>query len=315
MAKTEENDGYGTSEHAYLERAKQMLNDGRKPQLFYAALELRCCIESRQDTYVQAQKQYARSIPRSWQIGPKARTLEQFFNSRRLAKLTFSHSDLDQPVIVYYSPVTADLNKSAKQLGDYLHAKALFHAADDPWWSDFRDRLINIYRMAWVACRGELICPPLISRKDPTRALQTNLTMEARPHLQHFIDTMREGRTFSVAVEYPSFPRKNGFVTCERAASATRLSWLDRWLEWCLLPVSSRTGLSCCRPRQAATEPGRGLPTTLMRGSRGRWRHAGRTQSLLPGQAVPPRRYGVHRFRPWQRTIDTRQAASPPAPE
>jgi hypothetical protein len=157
-------DEYSISAQAYLERARARLAENSNLALFYAAFELRCCIEARQDSYVEAQKRYLSSIPQSYKIGKKAKELNKIFNRDLIAEIVFEF-DNAQPITLYYTPVTTYLHNEAEKLGELLHCKQQYHAASNQWWDGTRDRLLKMYRGAWVCCRGNLLSPLMVDRK------------------------------------------------------------------------------------------------------------------------------------------------------
>lgn len=53
---------YWVGARSYLERAKARLEDATHVSLFYAAYEIRCAVEARQDEYLKAQEQYAKNV-------------------------------------------------------------------------------------------------------------------------------------------------------------------------------------------------------------------------------------------------------------
>jgi hypothetical protein len=77
--------------------------------------------------------------------------------------MTFVFADIPE-IVLYYTPVTSDLHTAAEKLGDLLHVLENRHPLDDPWWDATKQRLIKLYRGAWVACQGDLVCPPLLNK-------------------------------------------------------------------------------------------------------------------------------------------------------
>lgn len=97
---------YDSSPHGYLARAKLRLCEGTPEALFYAAFELRCCVESRQDWYANAMEHLRVKI-RPWKITETAKRLESVFDSQKIAYLIFGPPDEDK-FHLYYTPVTKD---------------------------------------------------------------------------------------------------------------------------------------------------------------------------------------------------------------
>jgi hypothetical protein len=192
---------YGIGSASYLARAKSRLEQREPASLFYAALELRCCVEARQDEYLEAQKRYRRSLPRSWQIGKKARELDSIFAQDRISEVTFSRDGIPS-ITGFHIPIQRPLVKKAEGLGDYLHAKQKFHSAGDAWWSELEALLKEIYRGVWYCCRGILLCPPFL-HEDGTTSVAFEYADPMPPHWERYREP---GTQIVVKVEYPSGP-------------------------------------------------------------------------------------------------------------
>lgn len=189
---------YGVSARDYLARARLNLASDQLPSLFYAAFELRCCVEARQDLYLEAQRKYRRSLPRSWQLKPKSRELDRIFASNRIAKITV-HFDDSIASTFHYVPVSTSLLKAAQKLGDDLHCKQRHHDPSHPWWSELRDRLVDTYRQAWFCCKGQLLCPLLLNPDLKTEGIFDMDGLDP-----DFITAMRSGRDVKITVAYPT---------------------------------------------------------------------------------------------------------------
>jgi hypothetical protein len=150
---------YPVSAKSYLARAKLRLQENTNVAIFYAAFELRCCVESRQEEYLTAIESIKTKV-KPWKIGETARALERVFESKKIARVTY-HIGSFGPYSVYYTPVTKRLYDRAQNLGELLHCMKAFKPDDDSFWADTRNRLEQIYRDAWCACQGKLLTPPL----------------------------------------------------------------------------------------------------------------------------------------------------------
>lgn len=192
---------YAISARGYLKRAQRNLIAGELPLLFYAAFELRCCVEARQDLYLDAQRKYRRSLPRSWQLGPKARELDRLFQSNRLARVIV-HFDGRREHSFHYVPVSKRLTKAAQMLGDDLHCKQRYHDSNDPWWTGLRERLLGIYRDAWFCCQGQLLCPLLVEEDGTT----TNGIFDMDGLDPTFVEAMQSRPSVRLSVAYPESP-------------------------------------------------------------------------------------------------------------
>ncbi|MBZ9603948.1 hypothetical protein [Phyllobacterium chamaecytisi] len=187
---------YGTHPADYLDRAKERLQERTPESLFYAALELRFFLESRQDLYLNAQKAYARSVPRAWKTTHQWLELERIFGSDEIQHLHFEFHEGGQ-FDFYYTPVTLELRKGAEKLSEFLHAQA-YHAASDVWWSNFLSKILDVYRRAWICSRGKLFYPALISKDGAIG----KLALDARNGPEEYAPFFVPDAEITVKVDY-----------------------------------------------------------------------------------------------------------------
>jgi hypothetical protein len=188
---------YSVSSRAYLARANQRLREQTLESLFYAALELRCCVETRQEEYATA-LDFLKTKVKPWKIGKTAMTLERVFESKQIAHITLSFDDSRQ-FDLYYTPVQGKLYGAAERLGALLHRMEAFKADTDPFWTMTRTELQNIYREAWLACQGTLLTPPFFEQplkvENPSGDLAEWLMRAGKEQLK-----------FTITVEYLDQP-------------------------------------------------------------------------------------------------------------
>jgi len=157
---------YGVSAQAYLERARNRLLENTHEALFYAALELRCCVEARQAEYVRHLSAYKGQKVRPYRIGENREKIAKISGGKVIAQLRFSFDD-GLALVGYHTPVPASLTRYCERHLDNLrHTQPEFRPADDPWWDATRADLIEHYRQAWVSCQGNMLVPPLWSARS-----------------------------------------------------------------------------------------------------------------------------------------------------
>jgi hypothetical protein len=154
---------YDISARGYLARAKQQLLRNSSESLFYAAFELRCCVETRQEEYA-TEIEYIKTKIKPWKIGATAKQLDQMFDSRKIARVTIS-LEKSESFTLYHTPVSKRLYKASEKLGELLHRMEKLKADDDPFWSHTRRQISIVYRDAWYSCQGQLLTPPLWDSK------------------------------------------------------------------------------------------------------------------------------------------------------
>jgi hypothetical protein len=154
---------YDTSSRAYLTRAKLNFDSGNNEWLFYAALELRCGVEARLKEYVvKVDTISLRKIP--WKIKNLEEILAKSSNihDKRFV-FFFIHPKTKERHNVIYNPVSSNLRKIAKILGDYLHSVEQNRVLKPSFFSEFRQLVkLGIKELA-LATSGTLIAPPITS--------------------------------------------------------------------------------------------------------------------------------------------------------
>lgn len=196
---------YGISAQAYLERTRTQLLENTHESLFYAALELRCCVEARQAEYVEHLSAYKGQKVCPYQIGENRKKIAKISGGELIARLQFNLDD-GQALVGYHTPVPASLTQYCERHLDNLrHTQPQYRPPDDPWWDATRTDLIKNYRQAWVACQGNMLVPPLWS----TRSGKTHpVTFEFAEADREMADRMKNsvGEHLIVEVKYLESP-------------------------------------------------------------------------------------------------------------
>lgn len=162
----EDSEVYGVSAISYLRRARARILEENKPALFYAALELRCCVEARQAEYIEHLSAYKGQKLRPYRIGENRTKIAQISGGQLIAKLTFDLGD-GETFEGYHTPVPASLVRYCeKHLDNLRHAQSRYFGPEDKFWSDTRAGLIAYYRQAWTSCQGNMMVPPLWNSKS-----------------------------------------------------------------------------------------------------------------------------------------------------
>jgi len=166
---------YHTSSYDYLERARERFAEGSHQALFYAALELCCGIEQRMREYLSVQKQISRKIQKGWQITHLGRDLNKVFKARnKVIEFTIVDETKGDPIIIlYYTPVTPELQTIGDKLGNYLHAMREYQPEESDWWEDFKWLLKRGIKGLEGATKGNLMGIPLINPKTNELTMHT----------------------------------------------------------------------------------------------------------------------------------------------
>lgn len=194
---------YRISSKAYLQRARQRLDEATLEALFYAGFELRCGIEARLQEYLEEQEHISKKKKKGWKIAELQRNLEEAFDTGDKV-IAFIVYNLETRVMIhefYYTPVNSKLRKMAEQLGNYMHSMKIYKSSSDIWWSEFRTSLESIYEELRKANIGTMLGIPLL---DP-ETKQVHFTSEARngETVQSVLDRFGGiGNTVGVWVRY-----------------------------------------------------------------------------------------------------------------
>lgn len=191
---------YAIAPQAYLARARERLLSERNEELFYAAFELRCAVEKRYADYLDALEYYKGQKTKTWHLSDASRKIERLWKHPKIAKLTYIFDYNEFPT--YYTPIPSRVTRAAEKLGSLLHSQPRVRAATDGWWDSTRSQLIELYRGAWAACRGEHMAPPLW---DSVTGIAHPSTMYASPATADLLIRIlrsKGGARFILRVEY-----------------------------------------------------------------------------------------------------------------
>lgn len=195
---------YDIGSEGYLERARDRILENKAASLFYAALELRCFVEARQDIYLEAQKDYARSIPSRWKIGSQWKALRAVTRDHKIQHIHFTF-DNGFEYDAYHIPVSESLRNMGERMGDLVHSQSEYYPPDHDWWKTTRDNIIAAYRQAWVCQRGNMLSPVLIAEDKA----MGNISLTFRKHCEEDLAALRimqMNREMTVRVDYPEKP-------------------------------------------------------------------------------------------------------------
>ena len=199
---------YGVSARSYLERCAKCLREPDLAFLFYAALELRNCVEARQAEYLEHYDPLRNTKVRPYRIGENAKKLTAIHNGEAIGRFEFILTS-EIRLVEYYTPVPNRLKKLCEKSIDLLrHAQVRFRDANAPWWGDQRALLLEGYRLAWLACKGNIPMPPLWNQKTgETHPVVFDQTPENTGLLRLMSENI--GREFSLQVSYLDAPPRH----------------------------------------------------------------------------------------------------------
>lgn len=182
-------------------RAEVRLDEKTYESLFYAALELRCGIESRMQEYMENWDHISEKKKKGWQIAKLGKNLENAFRTgNNVVRWEVLESGTRQPIACFYhTPVTKGLRETGGRLGNYLHAMKHWRSADDPWWGKFRATLLDALEGLRFANKGTLLGPPM--RRKGASEVEMNMELPPGIDIGKITRNMKNGR-FTVNVSY-----------------------------------------------------------------------------------------------------------------
>jgi hypothetical protein len=188
---------YDISPRGYLYRARTALVGERPESLFYAALELRCCVERRQADYAHALLKYKGTQLKPWNVGKNRAKIRGVTASANIAYMRFTVDG--ESIEIYHTPVTDELVRTAERLGELLHCQTVYRPPESPWWQTTRNGLVSAYRLAWTACKGQSNVPPLW---DPKTQIVHPVEFELTDDNRHVAEKLTKGAACEVKIAY-----------------------------------------------------------------------------------------------------------------
>jgi tetratricopeptide (TPR) repeat protein len=194
---------YFCDSNNYLKRAEACLEKNDPQYLFYAALELRCFIENRQNDYLEAQEKYRKSLPKRWKIGKQASELGRFFNLDKIQKITNIFEDGFQFVSLYV-PVSKSLAANSVRLGELMHAQN--DDLSEESLETFQSRLNNILKCAHECQSGNMLSPVLMDKSTGNSFGHVSLKLDQND-ANEMKDRFQAGTKMVANVEYLEFEK------------------------------------------------------------------------------------------------------------
>lgn len=192
---------YYCGSDSYLERAQRCLEKEDPSYLFYAAYELRCFVESRQQEYLEAQKKYRKSLPARWKIGRQSAELRKIFRLEQVQKITNTFPDGFEFVSTYV-PVSTTLRKSAERLGELLHSQN--ENLPNEKIEVLKNWLNGVYACAHE-CQSGNMCSPMLLDKSCGKTLGESVLVTTKENAEELKHYFQDNALFTAKVEYVDF--------------------------------------------------------------------------------------------------------------
>ena len=189
---------YPTLTYHFAERARALVSSGDRASILYAALEIRMGVESRLQSYVQANDEVSSALKKGWQIPKLFKGLEgTFSNSSKVVEFTVSTGDTGQ-VAMHFIPVSAALKNHAERFGNALHVTANSHSSDN-WWDALEASVRDAVRDLEICAQATLLGVPLL---DPEGQVHTKFefhSSDPRLELMQSLARTRAQHKFNVS--------------------------------------------------------------------------------------------------------------------
>lgn len=183
---------YPCTSVAYLERMKARMEEGTKPALIYAALELRLGVEARLREYVWAIDHLPKSQKNEWKVAKLGRSIESAYQTGdKIMIFTIRFPEDGAELKLLYTPVSERLRDIAERLGDFLHAKNHTQADKPEWWIELRKYLDEAYPLLMLATSGELVGLPLIH--EPSGRVKAQAVIQSGDPRQELMSRLIKG--------------------------------------------------------------------------------------------------------------------------
>jgi 3-hydroxy-3-methylglutaryl CoA synthase len=133
---------YDATSFGYLRRARRRLAEGTDEALFYAAFELRCGIEAKLQDHLKASQEVAKHKRKGWKINQASREIEKAFKTGdKVVEYRIFTDDEKFLFCLFHTPVTRQIQKAAKRLGELLHFLSVDTTENKQWWKRTRSFL------------------------------------------------------------------------------------------------------------------------------------------------------------------------------
>lgn len=185
-----------------MRRANSRLLQGGPESLFYAALELRCGLETRLYDYLDAERSISKRKKKGWKIAGAAMELDRVFKTGdKIVEATILDEKSEQlRFILYFTPVRKRLQEAGGKLGNLLHRLKEDREDDDPWWRQTRLFLQQVSDDLAFSVRGTLLGPIM---KSPTGSHYSCLYVaDECPVSDEIVSFTKVGHAFSMSVSY-----------------------------------------------------------------------------------------------------------------
>ena len=143
-----------------------LLASNKRPEMLYAALELRCGVEARLNEYLQPQEEAGLKLKQGWRIPVMGKAVDP---GKRWGDRVFRVDvyTADAPMrSLLYTPVRARLRNLAGQMNPLLHAAK--NVRDDRWWASKQALLEQVVDELSFSTKGQLLAVPVVDPKQGT---------------------------------------------------------------------------------------------------------------------------------------------------
>lgn len=186
----------------FLKRAKSRLDAPSAEHTVYAALELRLFLETRLSDYLDAQRRYAKSIPKGFKTAEQQRELQRISGGAKIQHLKAKFPD-GLEIEMYHTPISDGVRRRVDKLSELLHAQHGGHGHATGWWLEKHAEVVRAYRLCWFCNQGNLLSPAMITEKRDMGDLAVSLAGDMAEDLK---SRVQKGGQFQLNVRYLDLP-------------------------------------------------------------------------------------------------------------
>lgn len=183
----------------YLQRAEKCLRKESPEFIFYAAFELRCFVEIRQQEYLLAAERYRKSLPDRWHVSKQYKTLQTVYSSGKKQVLSFA-LDSGYSFQGVFVPVSNRLKSDAERMGQLLHSQDKMIGEEQL--SQIKSDLWKVFGRALECNSGNMLCPVIKGRDEFEFVGEIQLEVEDSQFDETIAHFEALGRPLSVSLSY-----------------------------------------------------------------------------------------------------------------
>lgn len=171
---------------AHLQRAKDLITDGKQESLFYAALEFRYSVESRLLQYAEHADTFVKNREGVWKVRDIAKHVDSVFQIKdNIYSIEMQSPKMENPVTIEYTPITERVRSLVGRTDNFLHHSGVTQCVLESRFSHLRELLTEgiqeMERCLSGGLQGTLV-------QDSEGIVHMTIDLRKYPDLQRSLD-------------------------------------------------------------------------------------------------------------------------------